>query len=110
MRTRAYFLLFAFCAMLISAPAWARDLSTNAQFASPNKIANINLKPGQYRFVANESTGGVKVLRQGKLVARVKGKWVNLTSKSPYAAVESTRNNIQEILFSGQKRAIKFPA
>lgn len=110
MRTRTYFLLIGLCTLLMSAPAWAKVVSTNTQIASPSKIANIKLKPGQYRFIANESTGKVKVLHNGKLVARVKGKWVNLKTKSPYTAVESNRNQIQELLFSGKNRALKFPA
>ena len=110
MRTRAYFLLLGLSALLISAPAWARDLSADTQLSSPNTIANIKLKPGEYRFIANESTGRVKVLRHGKLIARVKGKWVNLKTKSPYTAVESNRKEIQELLFSGKNRAIRFTA
>lgn len=110
MRTCTYFLLFALCALVISTPAWAKDLSTKAQFTGSREIANTQLKPGQYRFVANESTGQVNVLRDGKLVARIKGQWVHLKNKSQYSAVESNRNQIQELLFSGQRQAIKFPA
>jgi hypothetical protein len=52
----------------------------------------------------------VNVLQGGKVVAHVKGQWVNLHKKSRYGEVLSTRRDIQEVRFAGQKQAIKFPA
>lgn len=110
MRIRVSLLLSVLCVLMMSAPAWARNLSSQFTFSHLTKIANSQLKPGQYRFIADESTGQVKVLRKGKVVAHVQGQWVNLKKKSEYSEVMSTRHEIQEVLFAGQARGIKFRA
>ena len=110
MRIRASLLLCVLCSLAMSAPAWAKVLSNRFEFDQATAISGNHLKAGKYRFLANESTGLVKVMRNGKLVAKVKGQWVNLKDKSQYNEVMSKRNNIQEVRFAGKTRAIKFPA
>ncbi|HVB35415.1 MAG TPA: hypothetical protein VNJ52_13735 [Patescibacteria group bacterium] len=110
MRFRVSFLLTALGMLAISAPAWARNISTHFDFAQTTKVVSTQLKPGHYRFVVNESTGQVRVLLHGKVVAQVKGQWVNLKTKSPYNETLSTRHNLQEVRFAGRSKALKFPA
>jgi hypothetical protein len=108
MRLRVSFFLLAACLLGLSMPVFASTVSTQMQFGHVTKLANVNLKPGNYRFVANESTGEVKVERSYRVVARVKGKWVKLGKKSQYSEVLLTNHKIQEIRFGGKKRAVKF--
>jgi hypothetical protein len=108
MRSRAFYFVSVLCLLAISAPAWARDLSSKFEFDHLTKIADTNLKPGTYRFVSNESTGETNVLRNGKVIAHVKGQWVSLKDKSEYSEVLSTRHDIQEVRFAGRNRALKF--
>lgn len=110
MRIRMSFLASVLCVLAMAAPSWAKGLSTRFFSSKPMNIGTTQIKPGRYRFVVSGSTGKVNVLRHGKIVAKVDGKWVNLKHKSPYNEVLSTRNNIQELCFAGKTRAIKFHA
>ncbi len=110
MRIRTSLLFSVLCALALSAPAWAKDLSTSFEFDQATVIAGTHLKAGQYRFVVSESTGQMKVLRGGRIVAQVKGQWVDLKDKSQYNEVMSNHNDIQEVRFQGKNRAIKFPS
>ncbi|HVB98688.1 MAG TPA: hypothetical protein VNJ12_05060 [Candidatus Dormibacteraeota bacterium] len=110
MRIRMPFFLCLLCALAMSAPAWAKDLSTHFEFDQLTRIGSTQLKPGQYRFIADESTGQLRVMRNGKIVVEVKGQWIDLKDKSEYSEVMSTRNDIQEVLFAGKMKAIKFPS
>lgn len=110
MRFRVSSLLVLACLFGLSAPVWASNLSMRTWFAHKTKVANVWLKPGQYRFVANTSTGQVQVESRGsgRVVARVKGDWVNLAKKSSYTEVVSTNHVVQEIRFGGKKKAVQF--
>jgi hypothetical protein len=108
MRLRASFLVTAACLLALSAPAWARRLSSNFDISHATRIVSVQLKPGHYHVVADESTGQVKVLRNDRLVAQVKGKWVTLERKPEYSEMLTDNHDIQEFLFAGKKKAIKF--
>ena len=54
MRFRVSFLITAACLLALSAPAWARRLSTKIEIDHATKIASAQLKPGNYRLVADE--------------------------------------------------------
>jgi hypothetical protein len=108
MRLRVSLLVSAFCLFAMAAPALAKTLSTHIRLGHETKLLNLELKPGRYRFVANEANGQVKVMQDYKLVGRVQGKWVKLNRKSYYSEVLMTRHDIQEIRFSGKKEAVKF--
>lgn len=110
MRLRVSFLLVLACLLGMSAPVWAKSLSTKMQIGHTTKLVNVELKPGQYRFSANRSTGQVKVERNYKLVAKVKGRWVKLKQKAQYTEILMTNHDIQEIRFAGKKKAVKFAA
>lgn len=108
MRTRVSFLVTTACLLALSAPAWAGRLSTTVEIDHATRIATARLKPGNYQLEANENTGQVKVLRDGRLVAHVKGKWVNLNRKSEYSEMLTDNHRVQEVRFAGKKKAIKF--
>lgn len=108
MRVRVSLLSAVLFALALSAPAWAKDVSSRFQFDHTTVIAGAHLKAGKYRFLADESTGQIKVLHRGKVIAHVKGRWVDLQGKSQYNEVMSNHNDIQEIRFAGKNRAIKF--
>ncbi len=110
MRLRVSILLVLACLLGMSAPVWAESFATKMQLGHITKLENVKLKPGQYRFLANPSTGQVKVERHYKLVAKVKGQWVKLKKKSQYTEILMTNHNIQEIRFAGKNKAVKFAA
>ena len=108
MRVRVSLLLALVCLLGLSLPVMAKSLSAKMEVKQPTKIVNVELKPGQYNFVANTSTGVVKVERQYKVVAKVKGQWVKLSNKADYTEVLMNGHSIQEIHFAGKNEALKF--
>jgi hypothetical protein len=108
MRLRASLLVTAACLFAMAAPALAKTLSTHVDLDHETKLLNLELKPGNYRLVANEATGQVKVLRNYNLVGKVDGKWIKLNKKSEYSEIVMTHHDIQEVRFSGKKMAVKF--
>lgn len=110
MRIRVSLLLAALCLFGISAPVWAGTIATHVDILHAAKVLNVKLKPGNYRFLANQSTGQVKIEHHYKLVARVKGKWVKIHNKPQYNEVLLTNHKIQEIRFAGKIKALKFSA
>ncbi|MDE3135378.1 MAG: hypothetical protein KGL59_02285 [Acidobacteriota bacterium] len=108
MRLRVSLLVSLACLFAMAAPALAKTLSTHVDLYHQSKILKLELKPGRYRFVANEASGQVKVIRNYKVIGTVKGRWVKLNKKSYYSEIVSSHNDIQEIYFSGKKEAVKF--
>ena len=107
MRLRVSSLSILCCFLAMSAPAWAKTLSTHIDIDHVTKLANLDLKPGRYRLVADEANGQLKVFRDGKLVGEAKGEWVKLNRKSEYSEILMTRHVIQEVRFSGKNEAVK---
>jgi hypothetical protein len=108
MRLRVSLLISAAFLFAMAAPAMAKTLSTHVDLDHETKLLNLELKPGHYRFVANEANGQVKVIRNYQVVGTVKGKWVKLNKRSYYNEIVTTHHEIQEIYFSGKKEAVKF--
>ena len=110
MRLRVSLLVSLACLFAMSAPALAKTVSTSIDLSHQTKLLNLELKPGHYRFVANEANGKVKVTRNSKVIARVKGELVNLKRKSYYSEILMNHHDIQEVRFAGKKQAVKFAA
>lgn len=51
----------------------------------------------------------VRIERDGKLVATVQGKTVDLKSKAPYGALVFDGRRIEQIQFQGKMQAIEIP-
>lgn len=88
-------------------PVWAHEESASLILSKPATIEQKALKPGDYKFVANTGTKEVRVMRRGRVVATVPGKWITLQSKSPYNAVVLNKRQIREIDFSGKTQAVR---
>jgi hypothetical protein len=108
MRVRISTILVLVCLLGLSLPVMAKSLSAKMNLSQPTKIVNVELKPGQYNFIADTSTGVVKVEHKYKVVAKVKGRWVKLSKKADLTEVLTNGHNIQEIQFAGKDTAIKF--
>lgn len=108
MRIRVSLFAAAVCVVAVSAPVWAKQLSTRLDLTHSTKLASAMLKPGQYRIEANESTGQVKVLKNYKVIAQVKGQWITTPKKAQYNEVLMNHNDIQEVTFAGKDKELKF--
>jgi hypothetical protein len=101
----------AVLAMLaLAAPVFAKSVSQTIALTQPAKIGDASLKPGNYKFVADLNSDQVRVEHNGKLVASLVGKTVNLNNKSPYNAVVFNGRRIHEIQISGKTQAIELPS
>ena len=107
MRVSALLLSVA-CLFALSAPVWATSVSVSFTLLSQTKIQNINLKPGAYRLVVDESNGAARIESHYKVVATVNGKWVTLSKEATESEVLTDNNAIQEVTFAGRNRALKF--
>jgi hypothetical protein len=95
-------------AVAFAIPAWAaHKMSTQLSLNHPTKIGDTTLKPGNYRLVVNSGQNDVRVMKEGRLLATVPGKWVNLKNRSPYSDVVINKNQVKEIDFSGKTQAIR---
>ena len=109
MRVRVSALLLSVaCLFALSASVWASNLSIDITLVQPTKIQNVNLKPGDYRLVADESNGKVKIESHHQVVASVNGKWVTLPKEASESEVLTNNNTIQEVTFAGKNRVLKF--
>ena len=95
--------------LALASPVFAKSFSQTIDISQPATIGQQSLEPGQYKFTANLSSDMVRIERDGKLVATVQGKTVDLKNKAPYGAVVFTGRRIQEIQFQGKTQAIEIP-
>lgn len=108
MRRGVYGATVTAIALALTLPLWAKRLTAEIDLDKPAKLGTVELAPGHYQLVADEATGLVKVIRNGKTVAEVKGEWFKMERKPSYTETLMTENNIQEIHFAGQLQAIRF--
>lgn len=108
MRFRPSFFAAVCCMFALSTPVWASQLSASIYLGHSTRVGTNELKPGNYHMSANESSGQVKWMRNDRLVAQVKGKWVTLNKKSQYTEMLSNNHVVQEVRFAGKRMAIKF--
>jgi hypothetical protein len=108
MRVQMKFCISVLAAVAFAIPAWAsHKMSTQLSLNHPTKIGDTTLKPGNYRLVVNSGQNDVRVMQDGRLLATVPGKWVDLKSRSPYTDVVINKNQVKEIDFSGKTKAIR---
>ena len=112
MRIRMSLGLMLLAAVCVAAPVWARaHTETPALYVEqPMTIAGstVTLQPGHYEFRVTPNDTNVEILKDNKMVAQVKGQWVNLGTKAEMTEVVSNNNVIQEIDLKGENQAIRF--
>lgn len=108
MRVRVSSLVALVCLFGLSIPVMAKTLAAKMVVNQNTKLVNVELKPGQYRFLADTATGEVKVERNYKVVAKVKGQWVKLPQEADYTEVLTNNHSVTEIQFAGRDKALKF--
>jgi hypothetical protein len=100
----------AILAMLaLASPVFAKSVSQTLDLTQPAKLGDTSLQPGHYKVLADLNSDQVQVEQNGRLVATLTGKTVNLNNKSPYNAVVFNGRHIHEIQISGKMQAIELP-
>ncbi|HEU5411174.1 MAG TPA: hypothetical protein VFU57_09155 [Candidatus Acidoferrales bacterium] len=95
--------------LALASPVFAKSFSQTIDISQPATIGQQSLQPGQYKFTANLSSDMVRIERDGKLVATVQGKTVDLKNKAPYGALVFNGRRIEQIQFQGKMQAIEIP-
>ena len=102
-------LLVVLAMFALASPVFAKSFSQTIDISQPATIGDQSLKPGQYKFTANLNSDMVRVERDGKIVATIQGKTVDLKNKSPYGALVFNGRRIEQIQFQGKMQAIEIP-
>jgi hypothetical protein len=108
MKVRVYPALVAALMLSLTLPMWAKRLTAEIDLDKPARLGTVQLAPGHYQLVADEQTGVVRVLRNGRTVAEVKGEWFKMDRKPSYTETLMTQDTIQEIHFAGRLQGIRF--
>jgi hypothetical protein len=98
-------------AILVFALAvWARpDKTYQATWdtSQATMIGHTQIMPGTYRVEARTNQNTLDILRNGKVVAQVPCHWIQLPKKAEYTEVDTNRNQLVEIEFSGKTEAVR---
>lgn len=106
---KRFYSLAVLAMLALASPVFAKSFSQTIDISRPTTIGRKSLRPGHYKFTANLSSDMVRVEHDGKVVATVQGKAVDLKNKAPYSALVFNGQRIQEIQFQGKMQAIKVP-
>jgi hypothetical protein len=93
---------------LFAVVVWAssRMDSTSYDATQPTEIGHTQLKPGHYMLKANESKDQLRVLHDGRVVATVPCRWVNLRQKANNTEIFSNKDRITRVEFQGRREAV----
>jgi uncharacterized protein YfaP (DUF2135 family) len=102
-------LLVVLAMLALASPVFAKSFSQTIDISQPATIGEKSLQPGHYKFTADLNSDMVRIERDGKLVATIQGKTVDLKNKSPYGALVFNGRRIEQIQFQGKMQAIEIP-
>jgi hypothetical protein len=94
--------------LLFALPAWSRTDSAPWSVSQAATIGGTQIKPGEYQLKAEEGQGQVQVVHDGKVIAQVTCKWIQLPAKSAETEVLVNNGQVTQIQFSGRMEAIQF--
>jgi len=101
--------LAALAFSFITLPVWAAHSdSFSWEIHEPTTIGNAQVKPGNYLFGAEEGQSELRIVQDGKVVARVPCHWTHLTNKASSSEVKTLDNQIIQVQFAGRREAIQF--
>jgi hypothetical protein len=109
MRIHAKHVLAGLGVVFLTLPVWAHTNSADLQIDNPAVIGGTQLKPGQYELRVKDGATQVSVVQDGKVVAQVPCKWIQLPKKAENSEVTVSENRVSEIDFSGKTEAVQFP-
>jgi hypothetical protein len=82
----------------------SKPTTATMEFLKPVTLGGIQLKPGSYHVVADETK--VTIEQNGKMVAEAPVQWKDGNQKSRYSNIVSVGDQLKEIHFSGKMRYV----
>ena len=104
-RVKQYVAAFIFLAVAL--PLWARTDKESFPFDRPAEIGSKQLKPGEYELKADEGKNELTVVQNGKVIADVPGRWVQLPKKAENSEVMLDADHIVQVEFDGRTQAFQ---
>ena len=104
---RTKHLVTGIAAIFLAFPVWAHTESTTIEIRNPTAIAGTPLAPGEYELKVQDAANQLSVIRDGKVVAEVPCRWIQLPQKAGDSEVQFTENQITQIDFGGKIEAIQ---
>jgi len=89
-------------------PVWAKTDTIQYTATQPTMIEGHKLAPGNYTLNASDTTNKVLVQRNGRTVATVPCKWIQLPQKADRSEVLSSSSKLTQIRFAGKTKAATF--
>jgi hypothetical protein len=102
MNIRMKHLVGPFIFLIAALPLWARTDKEAMTLAQPAVIGTQQLQPGVYDLKADEGKNEIAVSQQGKLIAQIPGRWVQLPQKASQSEVIMKDRTITNIQFDGR--------
>jgi hypothetical protein len=98
--------------VVLTAPLWAASTSSHKDSTSfdvdqATTVGSTQLQPGRYTFEAREDQSQLNVLENGKVIATVPCRWVQLQKKANDSEILSNNNQVNEIKFGGRTEAVQ---
>jgi len=86
---------------------WARTYKQTLVLSSNATIGSTQLKPASYELAADDTKMELNILQKGKIIATVQGEWVKIPQKAQSPGVDSDRDKITQVRFSGSDQAFQ---
>jgi len=94
--------------LLLALPVGARTISVAWSISHAVMIGGTRVQPGDYEIKAEEGQTQLQVEHNGKVVAQVPCKWIQLPTKATSDGVVVSDGRVIQIDFNGQTEAVQF--
>jgi uncharacterized membrane protein YvbJ len=93
--------------LTLAMPVWARTDSAPLQSDGTITIGGTQLKAGDYQLKVEDNANELLITHEGKVVAQVPVRWIQLPSKSKETQVDLNNNQVVEVDFAGKTQAVQ---
>ena len=107
MRLKVNQFLSLFILLTLAMPVWAHANSTTLHSDGTITIGGTQLKAGDYQLKVEDNANDLLVTHEGKVVAQVPVRWIQLPSKSKASQVEFHNQQVVVVAFAGKTQAVQ---
>jgi hypothetical protein len=107
MRLSMKHVLAAFAVFTVTMPVWAHTYKEPLDVDKSTTIGTTQLTPGSYELTADDTAQNLVILKNGKVVATVPGKWVKIPQKAEAPSTITDGNKIIQVQFGGSNQAFQ---
>ena len=93
--------------LALAMPVWAHTDSAPLQSDGTITIGGTQLKAGDYQLKIADNANELLITHEGKVVAQVPVRWIQLPSKSKETQVDLNNNQVVEVDFAGKTQAVQ---